>query len=258
MNHSQRGSETTEVTMFTDQSSFAIRFEWGERGLEAIGRDASLIVIVDVLSFCTCVDVVTALGATVLPYPMRDQNSAKFAAAVQGAALADRDRGSGFCLSPASVGRHSTRHPLGVAFTERYYPLSLLAGSMGVTVAACLRNASAVAAFVRTHGGLVSVIGCGERWPDGHLSAFMGGSDWGRCDNFRAFGTVLPRGNGGLRSVRNARSELPRLLESCFVWSGTYRKRIQSRRGVGGGKRSEQLCAGLGEWSIYRSRELNR
>jgi 2-phosphosulfolactate phosphatase len=36
-------------------------------------------------------------------------------------------------------------------------------------VAACLRNAAAVAAFARSQAGPVAVIACGERWPDGSL-----------------------------------------------------------------------------------------
>jgi hypothetical protein len=52
--------------------------------------------------------------------------------------------------------------------------LSLLAGTIAApagaaVVAACLRNARAVAAFACHGGGSVAVIACGERWPDRSL-----------------------------------------------------------------------------------------
>src|SRR5438034_8992064 len=58
-----------ECQLFADQSPYAVRFEWGERGLEAIRPGCSAVVIVDVFSFCTSVDVATGRGASVLPYP---------------------------------------------------------------------------------------------------------------------------------------------------------------------------------------------
>jgi 2-phosphosulfolactate phosphatase len=62
--------------VFTNQSRFAVRFEWGERGLEAVGPGSAVIVVVDVLSFCTSVDVAAARGAQVLPYRWRDDSVA--------------------------------------------------------------------------------------------------------------------------------------------------------------------------------------
>jgi 2-phosphosulfolactate phosphatase len=154
--------------LFSDQSPFAVRFEWGERGLEALGRDGGVIVIVDVLSFCTCVDVATARGAAVLPYCWRDDTAALYAEE-QRAILADGHRRTDrYSLSPTSLAvipsgtRLVLPSPNGAA-------LSLRAGGMGTTVAACLRNAAAVARFARSQGGPVAVIGCGEQWADSSL-----------------------------------------------------------------------------------------
>jgi 2-phosphosulfolactate phosphatase len=45
-----------------------------------------------------------------------------------------------------------------------------LASEAGATVvAACLRNARAVSSWLARQSGSISVIACGERWPDGSL-----------------------------------------------------------------------------------------
>src|SRR5262245_47526696 len=72
-------AQTGGSELFSDQSPFAVRFEWGERGLEAIGPGSAVLVVVDVLSFCTCVDVAAARGAAVLPYRWRDDTAARYA-----------------------------------------------------------------------------------------------------------------------------------------------------------------------------------
>lgn len=154
--------------MYHDQSSFAVRFEWGERGLEAVGRGAKVIVIVDVLSFGTCVDVATSRGATVLPYPLNDDTASQFADE-QRAILADRNRtAEAYCLSPKSLEAIPPGTRL-VLPSPNGATLSLIAGALTSTVAACLRNAEAVAAFVRSQRAPVAVIACGERWADGSL-----------------------------------------------------------------------------------------
>jgi 2-phosphosulfolactate phosphatase len=154
--------------MFSDQSLFAVRFEWGERGLDAIGRGGGVIVIVDVLSFCTCVEVATARGAAVLPYRWRDSTAARYAEERQ-AILADGlRRADGYSLSPVSLAGIPPRTRL-VLPSPNGAALSLRAAGVGTTVAACLRNAAAVAEFARAQGSPVAVIGCGELWKDGSL-----------------------------------------------------------------------------------------
>src|SRR5262249_39144011 len=143
-------AQTEGHELFSDQSPFAVRFEWGERGLEAVGRDAGVVVIVDVFSFCTCVEVATARGAAVLPYRWRDDTAARYAEERR-AVLADGRRGTGgYSLSPASL----ANIPPGIRLvlpSPNGAAVSLRAAGVGTTVAACLRNAAAVAAFARSH-----------------------------------------------------------------------------------------------------------
>ena len=51
--------------MYFDQSHFDIRFEWGLRGLKAV--DTDVVIMVDILSFSTCVDIVVGNFSTVYP-----------------------------------------------------------------------------------------------------------------------------------------------------------------------------------------------
>ena len=44
------------------QSQYQVRFEWGIEGARTIAEGADVIVLVDVLSFTTAVDIATALG----------------------------------------------------------------------------------------------------------------------------------------------------------------------------------------------------
>lgn len=151
---------------FYDQAGYDIRFEWGLAGAERLSALVAVSVIVDVLSFTTAVDVAVARGATILPFPWRDERAAAFAAH-QGAVLASHDRRSGWSLSPASL----VAIPAGTRLvlpSPNGATLSFAARSPQV-VAACLRNAPAVAAWLSAEAGPVAVFAAGERWPDGSL-----------------------------------------------------------------------------------------
>ena len=50
------------------QAGFDVGCEWGLQGIEALAPTSDVVVVVDVLSFTTCVEVATANGATVLPH----------------------------------------------------------------------------------------------------------------------------------------------------------------------------------------------
>ncbi|HUQ68659.1 MAG TPA: 2-phosphosulfolactate phosphatase [Planctomycetaceae bacterium] len=154
--------------MFANQSRFAVRFDWGERGLEAIGPGSAVLVIVDVLSFCTSVDIATARGAVVMPYRWRDDTAVRFAADHQAILASPQRTVGGYSLSPASLSTIPPETRL-VLPSPNGATLSLAAASLGITVAACLRNAPVVARFVRSRGGPVGVVACGERWEDGSL-----------------------------------------------------------------------------------------
>jgi 2-phosphosulfolactate phosphatase len=150
--------------MVATQGAFRVRFEWALDGVLGVANGASAAVIVDVLSFSTCVDIATQRGVRVLPYRDRDAGAAAFAAA-QRATLAVRRGEPGPSLSPRTLSALAPGTAL-VLPSPNGAALSL-ACTTPVIVAGCLRNASAVARHLGSLGGDVCVIAAGERWPDG-------------------------------------------------------------------------------------------
>ena len=156
----------------------ATECEWGLAGIEALRDRVAVLVIVDVLSFSTTVDVAVARGAVILPFPLGDRAAATEAARRQNAQLATQRRATGgqYSLSPGSLLaiEPGTRLMLPSPNGSR---LSL-AGSATTVLAGCLRNAEAVAAAARALAGTgaIGVIPAGERWPDGSLRPAI--EDW--------------------------------------------------------------------------------
>jgi 2-phosphosulfolactate phosphatase len=139
-------------------------------GIGALRGRVAVIVIVDVLSFSTAVDVAVSRGAMVYPLPYGEVDRAQAAAALVGAVLArPRRAGAQFSLSPASLAAipEGTKLMLPSPNGSR---LSLAGGDTPV-LAGCLRNAAAVAQAARRIAGEgdVAVVPAGERWPDGSL-----------------------------------------------------------------------------------------
>lgn len=158
------------VPEWAQQHGSRVRFDWGPHGLRALGPVADVVVVVDVLRFTTCVEVAVARGAQVFPYRWHDGTETAFAEQV-GADLAVRvpaegaDVSTTWWLSPASLAsipagtRLVLPSPNGSALSE-----SAAADHGAVVIAGCLRNASAVAEVAAGFGGVVAVIGAGERW----------------------------------------------------------------------------------------------
>jgi 2-phosphosulfolactate phosphatase len=157
---------------FYDQSPYQTRFDWGASGLQALAPGSEVVVIVDVLSFSTAVDIALSRGAVLYPFPYKDERAASFAAG-QGAHLAvgraEMSEASPFSLSPASLQRLRPGDRL-VLPSPNGATLSRMAAELGLPVlAGCLRNARAVARAARARGRSISVIAAGERWGDGSL-----------------------------------------------------------------------------------------
>jgi 2-phosphosulfolactate phosphatase len=153
--------------MHFDQSDYDFRCEWGLEGLCALRSDCDAVVIVDVLSFSTAVDIVLSKGASVLPYSGKDDSAGRFAVE-KGAVLAERRGTDGaYSLSPASL-RSIPPHTLLVLPSPNGSTLSSAADDMP-TFTACLRNAPAVARRAMACGPRIAVIPAGERWQDNSL-----------------------------------------------------------------------------------------
>ncbi len=157
-----------------DQRAASCRCEWGTNGLAALAP-ADVVIVVDVLSFSTCVDVAVSRGAVVLPYEWKDESAAAFAEQ-QRAELAGPRSSSRYSLSPASFAdapaglRCVLPSPNGAALTLR------AAATSAVVLAGCLRNARAVAHLAQQLGRTFNVCPAGERWPDGSLRPAQ--EDW--------------------------------------------------------------------------------
>ncbi len=144
-----------------DQAEYEVRCEWGRQGVARLAPISDVVVIVDVLSFCTSVSIATDRGAAVYLHHRQDMPVEEYAASID-AELAYFGRR--YSLSPSSL--------LAVApGTRLVLPspngalLSLATGDTP-TLAGCWRNARAVAQAAQQMGRAVAVIPAGERWRD--------------------------------------------------------------------------------------------
>ena len=158
--------------MYYDQQEFDIRCEWGEQGVAALAPISEVVVIVDVLSFSTCVDIATDRGALVYPCHWKDKRAAAFAADV-GAELVSSQRSlTAPSLSPTSLVRLPPGARIVLPSPNGSSLTTAAAASQGpgagsappTVLTGCLRNARAVANAALRHGSKIAVIPGGERW----------------------------------------------------------------------------------------------
>ncbi|TQM80625.1 2-phosphosulfolactate phosphatase [Saccharothrix saharensis] len=139
--------------MFGQEGS-RLRLEWGSEGVAALGEQCAVLVVVDVLSFSTAVDVVVARGGSVRPVHWADRASAA------------RPADPSWTLRPSSLVSVPAGAELELASANGATLCSVAASTGAVVLAGCLRNARAVAAAARelAAGGPIGVVPAGERW----------------------------------------------------------------------------------------------
>lgn len=154
--------------MYYSQEEYLVRCEWGGGGVQALAPISDVLIIVDVLSFSTCVTIAVERGGTIWPCLWKDESAADFARSV-GAELAGSRGQGGYSLSPTSL----LGIPSGTGLvlpSPNGSTLTLGSAAHGkVVLAGCLRNAGAVARAARSRGETIALIPAGERWPDGTL-----------------------------------------------------------------------------------------
>jgi 2-phosphosulfolactate phosphatase len=198
---------------WANQSAFDVRFEWGANGTKVIAPGAT-VVVVDVLRFTTAVEAATHGGSAVYPYRWRDESAHDFARSL-GAHLADGSDPDGPSLSPSSLRGFGPDDSI-VLPSPNGSTCAVLAAEAGANVVAgCLRNAVAIGKFLQRVDGPVSVIACGEQWPDGSLRPAL--------EDYFGAGAVLSEIGGQFspeaRAVREAwratRGDVSLAIQEC-------------------------------------------
>ena len=171
------------------------------------------IVVVDVLSFSTAVDVVVGNGAHVLPCRWKDDSAARLARE-KNALLASRRRSQvAYSLSPASL---RTIPPGAVLVLPSPNGSTLCLSTNEIpTFTACLRNAPAVAARIAASFERVAVIPAGERWEDGSLRPSLEDQIGAGAVLSLLPGAQSPEAELAVAAFERFRSDLPDSLARC-------------------------------------------
>ncbi len=90
------------------QDGYDLRVEWGAEGVAGLGRECAVLVIVDVLSFSTTVDLVTGQGGRVRPVRWRGGRVPRPAAVGPDPGLLDLPSPNGATLCAAAAGTGAT------------------------------------------------------------------------------------------------------------------------------------------------------
>ena len=199
--------------MNVDQAEFDIRCEWGQQGVDRLAPSSDVVIIVDILSFSTCVDIAVGRGARVFPYRWHDPSAARFAASI-GAELAGGRRGeTGYSLSPASL----LAIPPGTRLLLPSHNGATLTFGSGATptLSGCFRNSRAVAAAAQRYGRRIAVIPAAERWDDGSLRPAV--EDWLGAGAIVSHLTGMrsPEARAAVAAYHHARANLAELLKHC-------------------------------------------
>ncbi len=152
--------------MIYDQTEYDVACEWSAEGVLTLAPTADVAIVVDILTFTTCVEFATNQGAIVYPYHWKDETTYDFAQKVN-AEIADRNNPNGFSLSVTSL-KNLPENTRLVLPSPNGSTVSLLAGDTPV-IAGCLRNCRAVAQSAMKKGRRVAVIPAGERWENDKL-----------------------------------------------------------------------------------------
>lgn len=151
--------------MIFDQQEFDIRLEWGAKGVEILAPISDVVIIVDIFSFSTSVDIAAGRGAIIYPFDPKNDSALEYSKSVD-AILAEKASTyyKGYSLSPSSLTNIVENTRL-VLQSQNGAAMSLLTGNT-LTLCGCLRNSKAVAEYAMSKGNKISIIPGGERWKD--------------------------------------------------------------------------------------------
>lgn len=225
------------------QLPYSVRFEWGLDGARVIAPGADLAVVVDVLSFSTCVSVALDRGAEVFPYPWKDASAEDFAARHR-AELAGPRNGGGLSLSPASIRAAESLRRVVLPSPNGSTIAHALATEVPLVASVSLRNAGATAAWVAAelpHDAVVAIVAAGERWPDGSFRPCL--EDQIGAGAFIA--GLVAAGKGGYEADGGRHGYAPESVAAMAVFDGAEPRLRHMLRGCSSGR--ELIGDGYGD-----------
>ena len=200
--------------MTYDQSEFDVRCEWGGQGIVQLAPISDVIIIVDVFSFATSVEIATHRGAFIVPYHSHDESAVALAASL-GATLAAPIRSkTALTLSPQSLVNIASGTRL-ILPSRNGSALTLMTGRKR-TLAGCFRNYAAVGAAAQQFGRRIGVVPAGERWKDdGTLRPAL--EDWLGAGAIisQLAGSRSPEASAAVAAFEEAREGLGSRLKQC-------------------------------------------
>ena len=200
------------MSWFT-QSEYGVRFETGIEGARRLAPLAGVVVIVDVLSFSTCVEIAVSRGAAVFPFRYKDGRAEAFAQSID-ATLAHPQRSKSLpSLSPTSLSKIAPGSKLvlpspngaAICFELRDRPV----------LSACLRNAAAVARAAAQISNEILVIAAGEKWPDNSLRPSLEDLIGAGAVISELGGSLSPESAAALAVFHHFRDDLANTINQC-------------------------------------------
>lgn len=197
---------------WSTQGDYFRRFEWGRSGSELLAQAGSIVVVVDVLRFTTAVEAAVSRGAIVYPYRWKDASARTFADSL-GAQLSDSTDAAS--LSPTALLNQATLDAV-VLPSPNGSTCSVLAARAGsVVIAACLRNAPAVAEYLAVTSLPVTVLASGEHWPDGTLRPSLEDLLGAGAVLSNLGGDLSPEARSAVASWQDAKDTIANAILTC-------------------------------------------
>jgi 2-phosphosulfolactate phosphatase len=197
-----------------NQVEYDLRCEWGIRGVRSLAPISDAIVIVDILSFSTAVDIAVANGASVIPYRWKDDSARAFARSKQALLAQGRRSSAGpYTLSPSSL-QSIPSHTALVLPSPNGSSISLSTGRTP-TFTACLRNAPAVARQLAKSASTIGVVPAGEQWNDGTLRPSLEDLLGAGAVLAELPGTCSPEAELAIAAFERFRDRLHQVISRC-------------------------------------------
>ncbi len=199
--------------MIFNQSEFDLRCEWGHKGINQLASISDVVIIVDVLSFSTAVEIATNNGAIIFPYQWKDISVLDYAKSIKAELATKRTSTTGYSLSPQSLIKISKGTKL-VLPSPNGSSLTLLTENK-LTLAGCLRNCEAVARFAQNYSARVTVIPAGEKWEDGSLRPSLEDLIGAGAILSYLSGNLSPEAQAAIAVFNSFKNDLLNTLKKC-------------------------------------------